>query len=115
MATAPASAIARAAQIPVRTRLALCYGFASRFGVSIMPFVRAVAALVAAVVLCSTAALAETMPVMPEGGKDTTATLPALPGMANKGEGPGGVDAARMEKSCLAPGDGVECLYLGSF
>jgi S1-C subfamily serine protease len=87
--------------------------FASRFGVSIMPFVRAVAALVAAVVLCSTAALAETMPVMPEGGKDTTATLPALPGMANKGEGPGGVDAARMEKTLRAAQTGAPPVLRG--
>jgi S1-C subfamily serine protease len=78
-----------------------------------MQFVRAVVALLTVVVLSLGAALAEPMPVIPEAGKDTTAAVPALPSMANKGEAPGGVDAARMEKTLRATAAGAPPVLRG--
>jgi S1-C subfamily serine protease len=83
-----------------------------------MNFVRAVAAIAAVAILSlgntvRAEAPMATMPAMPEAGKETTAAVPALPDMANKGGGPGGVDAARMEKTLRAVASGAPPVLRG--
>lgn len=78
-----------------------------------MHLLRGLAAIVAVVLLSLTIVARaepdplEQMPVMPEQGKDATATMPALGGMSGRGSAPGGLEPARVEKSMRAARAGV--------